>query len=334
MAPLISRSKRNDGPWLIVFAYHGVTKEVNVEKLSHGLHILKDDFERHCRIIASNFKTSHVDDFFQQIPKNKERVFALLSFDDIYQNVVTTALPLLEEYRLKFTVFPATDYVGSREPFWWDKVRLAFLATPFHQLHIGKHSFDLSTSQARQQSMFTFEAHLAGLDKERREVLVTELYTKNQDYVHLVFGKIIEEFRPVDRESLEKLKNHPLCQVGLHSASHSALPSLSPRQVEQDLRASQDWYQELFHKRAQDMCYPFGVSTQQIDEICQQLGFRRGFILNPRDPARIQWSANSDYPYLLVNRYQLHPHDDSDSIVGKGAGFYDPWLRFFGTDWL
>lgn len=329
LRPLIERLGKDNSPSLIVFAYHGVTEHAGVERIGYGLQILKDDFERHCRIISANLRSSHIEEFLQQDYANNSKVCVLMTFDDVYRNVVSTALPLLEEYRLKFILFPSTNFVDSPEPFWWDKVRLAFLAAPSSLLDVGERVFDLSTLKAREESMFAFEEYLKRLDNEHRETLVTEVYTKQQPYIQSVFGKLLDELRPIDRKSLEALKGHPLCQIGLHSASHSVLPALSQERLEQELRLSQEWHEDLFHERAQDVCFPNGETDERVNDACQQFGFRRGFMLDVKSPARVRSPGNLGPSFLLINRYLLYPHDDSDSVLGKSAGLYDPFIRRF-----
>lgn len=330
----VGRLRRRQGPWLIVFAYHGVTERSEVANSSYGIQILKGDFERHCQILASLFRPSHVDEFFERESSESGDVHVLLSFDDVYQSVATTAVPVLERYGLKFMLFPASDYVDRTDLFWWDRVRLTFRATASSSIHIEGRSFDVKTAGTREKSMLACVRYLATMNRQGREERVARIYNDNLTFIRSKYGDQMDELRPVTRASLEKLKDNPLCRMGVHSASHCELSRLSQDDLENELRTSKDWYEEVFKTAPQDFCYPFGRTDRRVDEACQRLGFRRGFALDPRRAARVRKSSDSGPSYRVINRYILHPDDDLESIRGKGAGMYDPFLRLLRSHWL
>ena len=329
---LMKLLKKSTKPGLIIFAYKGVTKNIGVTKLCRGDQIAEAVFEKHCRVISSHFRSCHIGEFLDEAFAHKNKINVLLSFEGVYHNVFTTALPLLEEYRLKFLLFPHQDYVNGSGLFWLDKARLIFSAVPFAHLSVRGKVYDLGLVSTRKRSLAQFEDYLVSLEKGDREALVDELYVKYLSHIQSVFGKILDDLRPIDGIFLQRLKNHKLCRVGSYLDWQALRSSCSREHIEHELVSLRQWHRKVFEEPIYDICYPNGKTNAKINEAAKNTGFSRGFVLDSITPRKVAQPNGPLPPFFLINRYQLHPHDTLDSILGKASGFYDPFLKYF--PWL
>ena len=60
-----------------------------------------------CKVLKSNY--------FGELEKN--RLYSIITFDDGFENLLTNAVPILEEKKLPFTIFFISDYFG-KTPEW------------------------------------------------------------------------------------------------------------------------------------------------------------------------------------------------------------------------
>lgn len=309
----------------IVLAYHGITKNPVTTRLGYGLHIMDKVFESQCKGIQSFFNTQHIGEI---VDTENGYPSIILTFDDIYYNVFAIGLPILEKYQLKFTIFVTTDFV-DQSLFWWDKLRFAFLAYPLSSLDVDGHLYDLSSVSARENSMFELESKLVGMLPDRRRLIIDAIYDEQR--VNSIFGKVLESFKPISMAALKQLYDHPLCQIGIHGATHISLIHLTPEQLKQEMQKQVDWYYEAFASEPKQICFPFGEANQAVDDACTAVGLRYGYELDPYHPSSLALKPSK---YQRVNRYVVHQHDTIWSLLGKSYGVYDRLLARFGADWL
>lgn len=298
-------------PTLVVFVYHGVTGQSQVARVSYGLHLEEQLFAEHCREIAKAFTPCHPSEFAALEEGAPPRAYALLTFDDVYDNVVTTALPILERFGLKCMLFLTTDYVATAKLFWWDRVRLAFLCAPYASLTIGDRHYELGTLSARERSAVAFEAVIAGMDATGREALVDELYEPVRRYIESVFGKAMPGFAALQAQSLARVAEHPLCRVGLHTASHPDLTLVTRDVLRDELERCQQWHQSWKQRNAEDICFPFGAANSLVESAAVAAGFCRGFSFAPHRAPYVRLPEARSKCWSIFNRcvFQLNPRD-------------------------
>lgn len=61
---------------------------------------------------------------------------AVITFDDGYYDNYTSAYPILKARNLPAIIFLATDFIGTRKPFFWDLIAYCFFHTKKEQSHL------------------------------------------------------------------------------------------------------------------------------------------------------------------------------------------------------
>ncbi|MBP2655253.1 MAG: polysaccharide deacetylase [Firmicutes bacterium] len=103
-----------------VLAYHQVSYDDDLYSVS------PDDFERQMDYLASQgYSAVTLEDLTQymagsgQLPDKP----VVITFDDGYQDNYTTALPIMEKYGMRSTVFVITDKIGQPGYLSWQEIR-------------------------------------------------------------------------------------------------------------------------------------------------------------------------------------------------------------------
>lgn len=95
--------------------YHNVT---NDEKMSKGLTISVQKLESHFRYLSeNNYASFHLSELENKAVIPEKSI--VITFDDVTENQLHFAIPLLEKYNLKATFFIPFAYVGKTDE--WNK---------------------------------------------------------------------------------------------------------------------------------------------------------------------------------------------------------------------
>ncbi len=96
---------------LPILMYHNVSNE---EKTSKGLTIAAQKLESHFRyLVDNNFTTFHLSELENTVSIPDKSV--VITFDDVTQNQLIYAVPLLQKYNLKATFFVPFAYIGKTD---------------------------------------------------------------------------------------------------------------------------------------------------------------------------------------------------------------------------
>lgn len=91
----------------------------------------------------------------------------LITFDDGYKTCLEVALPILREFDLRAVFFIATDYVGNRKLYWWDRVHYLVKHSPLPALELDypeRRTIDLGDRAAAIDALIKIIKNEHGLD--------------------------------------------------------------------------------------------------------------------------------------------------------------------------
>ncbi|MBF6640018.1 polysaccharide deacetylase family protein [Flavobacterium sp. J49] len=86
----------------------------------------------------------------------------LITFDDGERTVFEQGLPILKTLSIPATVFIVTDYIGTKKPFWWQKVNYYFKGQPIQERQNFTKQYKNATVEQRETLMnrLEHESHL------------------------------------------------------------------------------------------------------------------------------------------------------------------------------
>lgn len=107
---------------LIILNYHNFSAYNNF-RIKRGRYLKTGyvkNFDKQISFIKKHFNFCYPDEFFND--NCRSGISFLLTFDDGYKDNFDFALPILIRYRAKSIFFVVTDYVGTKNWIWHDKV--------------------------------------------------------------------------------------------------------------------------------------------------------------------------------------------------------------------
>jgi peptidoglycan/xylan/chitin deacetylase (PgdA/CDA1 family) len=184
---------------LPVLMYHNVS---NLKNNSKGLTISESNLEaQFCYLAENNYKTFHFSElqYLKEIPNKSVSI----TFDDVTENQLLYAVPLLKKYHLKATFFIAFAYLGKTDL--WNKgnekiMSIEQLKTIDNQLiEFGLHSFShfKYTNMSSLEIQKDFDSCFEVIEKNNLQVFKVLAYPfgnypkKNQE--KKIFFSILEE---------------------------------------------------------------------------------------------------------------------------------------------
>jgi peptidoglycan/xylan/chitin deacetylase (PgdA/CDA1 family) len=233
----------------LIVCYHNVVPNDVGPSGDPGLHIPVERFERQMRWLAAHYRIVPLRDLIGRLTSGASlRSIAAITFDDGYTGVFDHALPILETLGLPATVFVVAEAVGRPGGFWWDRPEIARSLTP-----------------------------------ERREALLTTL-RGDEEAITSAHGAdahriLPASHRPADAATLRAALRRGI-DLGVHSATHRSLPTLTDRELEHEVVASRVMVHDASGIWPEYFAYPYGRWDTRVRAMVHAAGYRAALTLD------------------------------------------------------
>lgn len=224
-----------------VVMYHGVT--ASPLPAENWCQLDASAFARQVEYLARHYTLLPLSEVIDRLAQDRPlpRSPAVLTFDDGFRNVLTTALPVLERHQAPATVFLVTGLMGTRQPAWPDRLFHAIVGSRRERVALaGRGEWPLATPAQRTAAHRALASHLKALPEEQ-----------NQRSLAALLGELGATEVPADSplatldwEEVERLRHTGLIEVGSHTHTHPILSRCSPEQQRDELRLSRDVLRE------------------------------------------------------------------------------------------
>jgi peptidoglycan/xylan/chitin deacetylase (PgdA/CDA1 family) len=210
-------------------------------------------------------------------PLDSGEKYVLISFDDGYFNN-TRALPVLEEFDAPAVFFVATENVLHGKSYWWDV-----------------HWRESAAAGMPAEAIARDGRALKGMTTEQ---IQRELGRRFGDDIFQPRGEIDRPFTP---DELRAFSQHPLVELGNHTANHAILINYSPAAARQQIVGAQKSIEAMTGIRPKTIAYPNGAHSDEVIELCLETGLQIGFTVRPRKSS-VPMNAGSR-PAMHIGRY-------------------------------
>ncbi len=196
----------------------------------------------------------------------------VVTFDDGYRNVLTTALPLLRQYSVPATVFVVTH---NARRMWEDEVEVAVELAEVEALRWNGAVYGLHSLEEKRRTLaavMTALQHLGPARERAIEELVKALgaqcFPKDDDRDLLDW----EEVTTLQHEGVE---------IGSHADRHDPLTERAIPDVRAGLCKSHEALASHLGPRRYPLAYPYGASGDAISAAARDAGFSCAVISRP-----------------------------------------------------
>ena len=285
--------------------YHRILPEEQAQEgVQAGMYVIPDTFRMHLEFLEKYFYLApisllHADNL--KIPAANGKPCCFLTFDDGWYDFYQHAYPILKKYRAPATVFLPTDFIGTNNSFWTD--RLAYLLCKLDKagrpagnsgdkvidsLESLKGSFDSRLEQA-----------IAELKKYRPDDIEDILSTWAARY-DCNYSDMERSF--LNWDEVREMLQSGLVTFGSHTAHHHILTTLTGNEIMDELYKSK---KRLLAEAVADtsfipFCYPNGNFDAEIADMVKEAGYSLAVT------TKNGWnSIKPDNPYML-KRVGMH----------------------------
>jgi peptidoglycan/xylan/chitin deacetylase (PgdA/CDA1 family) len=297
-----------------ILVYHGVTATPGTPQGNRRrLHVAQDRFEQHLDLISRRWHPVSLSAFCEA--RLAQRALpprsVVVTIDDGYRNVLTTALPLLKRFGVPATVFVLTGELRAAR-MWVDRLEAAIEATAASSLRWDGREFPLTSVTAKTTAARRLASVLEAAGDKRAAVL-------NE----IVASLGVPEGAPdPDRDLLtwdeiRVLRDEGL-EIGSHADVHEPLTRRPLPDVRHRLAQSRKTLEAQLGPGRYALAYPYGAWNSSIAVAAREAGFYCAVTTDP--------GLNTDRADLFeLKRLLIGADDDVIRLRASLTGLRSFW---------
>ncbi len=275
----LGRYSRND---VAVLMYHRVIPMKDMSSaVQAGMVVEPDTLDLHIKYLRNHFEiiplsdlTSDRHGFARDLRK---RPSCVLTFDDGWRDFYQYAYPILQMHGAPATVFLPTNFIGTDQWFWTDRVGIL--------LDRVSESRDLEKCGSLfSDSLLRDLVRMQGTQETKLEKAIALLKPHSIEKIEGLLSELSatlgEDSTPAGRaflswEEVQEMSRSRLVCFGSHTAGHPILTTLTEEQAQHELRESMD---VLIDHNVTDtnfisFCYPNGSYSERLGELVRKTGY-------------------------------------------------------------
>ncbi|MBN1602875.1 MAG: polysaccharide deacetylase family protein [Chitinispirillaceae bacterium] len=284
----------------VILMYHRVVDPSKTDEfIEPGMYVTPKTFKMHLKLLAGYFDVISLQHLFERSATSSKKPQCAITFDDGWLDFYTNAYPLLQETKTPATVFLPTDFIGTKQWFWTD--RLASI------LKKSK----VSPAQPASNSIVSQISQLSGSLYSRIDAALKLLKPHSLETIGKVLGELeilycngsntIQKRAFLDWYDCRTLKNSGHVTFGSHTAQHSILTSENERRCKEELEISRKKLldEDVVNRSFIPFCYPNGGFSQECARIVEKTGYHCAVT------TKMGWTDSTSNRFTL-NRVGLH----------------------------
>jgi peptidoglycan/xylan/chitin deacetylase (PgdA/CDA1 family) len=302
-----------------ILTYHRVVPqcELSDQWIQPGMYVATDVFERHMQFLRDQFRVISLQELVQRWSNrdwDKVARYCVVTFDDGWLDNYRHAYPILRKWEIPATIFLPTDFIGTDEWFWPEKVAYCVKKLTADSEAYGKGIAIL------QKHVRIDEAHMrmARASEAAGRDLADRVIEACKDLGPGAISELIAAFS----HDLAIVLPHERCIVnwdevshmgkdrisfGSHSRSHRILTQLSMADVGDELEGSQKVLKSRGVNYVPVFCYPNGNMNSEIQALTKACGYLAAVGVRP--------GLEGSHPESLFDLRRIGIHNDIAATV-------------------
>ena len=249
----------------VILMLHRVLANDRAAELPHRneLCVGPKAFEHLLVWLKRHFDCVPLMEILQPGTQRSERPKVALTFDDGWRDNALNAFPLLQKHQVPASIFLSTDFIGSRQRFWWESIGETLWNS--HGEHARKQLIDCLQQVAR-----PLPPLLDDPDEPRRSLALLHflqtLKTLSPDDLNRLTDACPQDSLPqaLDWQQVRALEASGLVRFGPHGASHAILTGLDDQRLDEELSRSRDALLNGCNRPLPVYCYPNGDNDARV----------------------------------------------------------------------
>ncbi len=289
------------------------------------MYVEPNTLDSHIRFLKRYFSIEPISRIFSTLKRkngpSSRKTGCVLTFDDGWYDFYTNCFPILKAHEVPATVFLPTDFIGSENFFWTDRLSSLFQQR-FKYCNGGV--FETPGKSPIVQRLLAFRGSL----ESRLESAIALLKTHRNEDIEEAITELssqwgIEPIPPnrtfLSWEEVSEMGQTGLIHFGSHTATHRILTTLQQEEVKEELKRSKETL--IDHKAADPsfvaFSFPNGNYSEEIRQMVKETGYQLAVT------TRKGWNHQEWDPFLL-KRVPVHQDmTSSQSMLGcRIAGLF------------
>ena len=203
--------------------------------------------------------------------------FVALTFGDGYRDNIEPAYPILQNFRVPFTLFVCSGFVDREVPIWWLSLERIIQARNIVDMTIGG-TFHRFHCVGKVEKSASFQKIMRLLTRASNQELNQAMAALFADVGHDALALVDQEMSNWDM--LRALNEDPLVTIGAHTRTHPFLTKLSEEEASRDISCGRERISQMIGVEPDFFAYPYGfeeaVGLREV-MLAEKLGFKAGF---------------------------------------------------------
>jgi len=223
----------------IILLYHGVLKQKI--PVSCWWQLPFEKFKWQLEYLKKHYTVMHLRDVIDKVQRGEHLPdnVAVITFDDGFENNYSVAYPLLQELNLPATIFLTTDFIGTDQMLWPDKLLILFLETKVQEIDLRNFALgilDLSSKEAKQKSFNLISNQLKALKIDKKKELISYIESiLSKEKIQVPYS---DNFKLLSWEQVDFMNETGLIHWGAHTCTHEILSNLDDSSLEDEIQKS------------------------------------------------------------------------------------------------
>ncbi|MSO93928.1 MAG: hypothetical protein EXQ86_11095 [Rhodospirillales bacterium] len=257
---------------LCIFLFHGVVERSPYQVRNYTRkHLEKNAFARVLRSLQARGVPVSLELVIQHHQTGTPlppRAFAI-TFDDGFENNLTVAAPVLDDFGIPATFYMTTDFIERNRMSWTDRIEWAIEQVSAATLRLPWGTRAFKTAAEARAVLDEIRGHAKQDRSIDPNVLATDIQRQ------LGFPETWSSDDPLDRKldwrQVKQLAADPLFTVGGHSHSHAILSFLAPEALDREIDESCRLLDEKAGLAPRHYSYPEGLAHCYSDLVIARL---------------------------------------------------------------
>ena len=301
-----------------ILMYHSVAGDVDGRWIAPRNRMDPHRFEAQMRFLSRHRRVISLDTLLDTIQRNRPIPpgTVLLTFDDGYRDNLEAAAPILQRYHLPAVLYLCTGYISRGENQWADVLYSAIRCRRHERLMLEEEPpFDLSQPAGREAAYRAVAERLLSADRATRDALL-----------EAVVAQLKPDGQPARQtltwDEVRRLATrYPDFALGVHTADHLDLSSMSAEQALDEARRSVAQFKAELGQHPEHFSFPYCRAAPGVPQRLAKLGFRsamttqgvpHGMKLNSMDLRRceapqsqnlLRYRTSGAHPNLSLNLF-------------------------------
>ncbi|UWF51355.1 polysaccharide deacetylase family protein [Pseudomonas sp. N3-W] len=249
----------------VILMLHRVLASDHTANLPHRneLCVGPKAFEHLLIWLRRHFDCVPLMDILQPGTSRSDRPKVALTFDDGWRDNAVNAFALLQKHQVPASIFLSTDFIGSRQRFWWESLGETLWES--HGEQARRHLIECLYKRGHPVPVL-----MDDLDENRRSVTLLHYLQSLKSLDARELSRLTDECpqesmpQALDWQQVRALESSGLVRFGPHGASHAILTSLDDQRLDEELSRSRDALLNGCNRPLPVYCYPNGDHDARV----------------------------------------------------------------------